>query len=142
MVVAMDRSAFRPKLASQSDVETMWRRLMSPLGFSSASLWVVVVHDQRPVPKILEIDQLGDPPAGSEIDAFAELLRPLVAPDVRFALLLSRPGGGRPDHADRAWGLALYDAGRRAGATLEVIHLAHDRDVLPLAIDDLLAEPA
>ena len=45
--------------------------------------------------------------------------------------------------SDRAWARALYDAGRLAsGARLEVIHLAHDHDVYPLPLDDVLAEPA
>jgi Asp-tRNA(Asn)/Glu-tRNA(Gln) amidotransferase A subunit family amidase len=82
------------------------------------------------------------PPEDDEIDAYAGVLAPLAVGGTRFALLRTRPGGGRPDANDRAWARALYDAGRRAGAHLEVIHLAHDHDVLPLAMDDLLAEPA
>jgi len=63
-------------------------------------------------------------------------------PGSRFAFLRSRPGGGRPNAEDRAWARALYEAGRRAGAALEVVHLANDHDVCPLPMDDLLAEPA
>jgi hypothetical protein len=120
----------------------MWRRLMSPLGFASASLWLVVIEGDRPVPRILEIVELGEPPSGEEIDAYAGVLAPLAAPDSRFAFLRSRPGGGRPDADDRAWARALYDAGRRAGARLEVVHLAHDHDVVPMVMDDLLADSA
>ncbi len=133
---------FRPVLRTQSDVEQMWRRLMSPLGFSSASLWMVVIEGERPVPHILEIVELGEPPDSGEIDSFAGMLAPLADPDTRFALLRSRPGGGRPDATDQAWARALYEAGRRAGARLEMIHLAHDHDVLPLTADDLMAESA
>jgi hypothetical protein len=138
----MSDTPFRPLLHTQADVEAMWRRLMSPLGFGSESLWMIVIEGERPVPKILEIVQLGEPPDDDEIDTYAGVLAPLADPDTRFALLRTRPGGGRPDANDRAWARALYDAGRRAGAHLEVIHLAHDHDVLPLAMDDLLAEPA
>ena len=138
----MNPEPFRPLLRTQSDVEAMWRRLMSPLGFASSSLWMVVIERDRPVPRILEIVELGEPPTGDEVDKYAGVLAPLVTADTRFAFLRSRPGGGRPDADDRAWARALYDAGRRAGARLEVIHLAHDHDVLPLAMDDLLAEPA
>jgi hypothetical protein len=53
-----------------------------------------------------------------------------------------RPGRGGPDADDRAWARALHDAGRRSGAVVDVIHLAHDDDVLPIALDDLLAAPA
>lgn len=133
---------FRPLLRTQSDVEDMWRRLMSPLGFASCSLWLVTIERERPVPKVLEIVELGDPPTDDEVDSYAGVLAPLVTPESRFAFLRSRPGGGRPDATDRAWARALYDAGRRAGARLEVIHLAHDHDVLPLTADDLMAESA
>jgi hypothetical protein len=131
-----------PTLHTQSDVEAMWRRLMSPLGFGSPSLWMVVIEGDRPVPKILEIVELGEPPDSDEVESFAQLLEGLADPDTRFALLRSRPGGGRPNADDRAWASSLYEAGRRAGARLEVIHLAHDHDVLPLTADDLMADSA
>jgi hypothetical protein len=137
-----ERSPFRPVLRTQSDVEGMWRRLMTPLGFSSASLWMVVIDGERPVPRILEVVELGEPPDADETESFARVLETLAGPDTRIALLRSRPGGGRPDATDRAWARALYEAGRRAGARLEMIHLAHDHDVLPLTADDLMAEPA
>jgi hypothetical protein len=131
-----------PTLRTQSDVETMWRRLMTPLGFGSPSLWMVVIEGDRPVPKILEIVELGEPPDSEEVESFAKLLAGLADPGTRFALLRSRPGGGRPNADDRAWASSLYEAGRLAGARLEVIHLAHDHDVLPLTADDLMADSA
>lgn len=133
---------YRPVLRTQSDVEKMWRTLMAPLGFSSASLWMVTIEGERPVPRILEVVDLGEPPDADLVEAFARMLAPLAEPDTRVALLRSRPGGGRPDATDRAWARALYEAGRRSGACLEMIHLAHDHDVLPLTADDLMAEPA
>lgn len=142
MVVAMTENPSLPTLHTQTDVEQMWRRLMTPLGFAAASLWMVVIEGERPVPSILEIVELGEPPDDEDVAAFAKLLEHLAEPDTRFALLRSRPGGGRPDADDRAWARALHEAGRRAGARLEVIHLAHDHDVLPLTADDLMAESA
>jgi hypothetical protein len=129
-------------VTTQAELEQMWRRLMSPLGFSSCSLWLVVIEGERPVPQILEMVELGEPPVDDEIDDYVGLLAPLADPGSRFAFLRSRPGGGRPNLEDRAWARALYEAGRRAGAALEVVHLAHDHDVRPLPLDDLLAEPA
>ena len=81
-------------------------------------------------------------PEDGDAEAIAGVLERLVDNDSRFAFLWSRPGRGRPDASDRAWARALYGAGRAAGARLEVIHLAHDDDIYPLAVDDLLAEPA
>jgi hypothetical protein len=138
----MTDAPFRPVLRTQSDVEQMWRRLMSPLGFSGCSLWMVVVEGDRPVPQIMEITELPLAPEEGDAEAIAGVLAHVAEEGTRFAFLRSRPGGGRPDPSDRAWARALYDAGREAGTRLEVVHLAHDHDVYPLAVDDLLAEPA
>ncbi len=138
----MNDQPFRPLVRSQVDLERMWRAMMSPLGFSGHTLWLVVIQDDRPVPRVMEIVEAGVPPEADDVDAFARVLEQLVGPGTRFAFLRSRPGGGRPDALDRAWARALYDAGRQSGAVIDVVHLAHDHDVLPIAVDDLLAEPA
>jgi hypothetical protein len=138
----MNDAPFRPVLRTQSDVEQMWRRLMKPLGFSGCSLWMVVIEDDRPVPQIMEIVEMPLAPEDGDAEAIAGVLTHLADDGSRFAFLRSRPGDGRPDASDRAWARALYDAGRAAGARLDVVHLAHDRDIYPLAVDDLLAEPA
>jgi hypothetical protein len=138
----MSDEPFRPVLRTQADVERMWRRLMTPLGFAGCSLWMVVIEGDRPVPQVMEIAELPREPEEDDTHALARLLEHLAGGGTRLAFLRSRPGGGRPDASDRAWARALYDAGRSAGARLEVVHLAHDHDIYPLAVDDLLAEPA
>jgi hypothetical protein len=138
----MNDTPFRPLLRTQADVERMWRRLMQPLGFSGCSLWMVVIEDDRPVPRIMEITEMPLAPEDGDAEAISGVLARLAEDGTRFAFLRSRPGHGRPDASDRAWARALYDAGRTAGARLEVVHLAHDDDIYPLAVDDLLAEPA
>lgn len=138
----MNDEAFAPLVRTQADLEQVWRRLMSPLGFSTYTLWMVVIQDDRPIPQIMEIVEASEAPEDDDVEAFARVLEHLASPDLRFAFLRSRPGGGRPDATDRAWARALYAAGRRGGAVLDVVHLAHDHDVLPIAVDDLLAEPA
>jgi hypothetical protein len=142
IVAGMTSETSRPLVSTQSDLEQMWRRLMTPLGFSTCSLWMVVVERHRPSPKILEIVELSEAPDEEDAEAIARLLEHLAEPDLSFAFLLSRPGGGRPNAADHAWARALYDACRRGGARVEVVHLAHDHDVYPLPLDDVLAEPA
>ena len=137
-----DHEPFRPLLHTQADVEAMWRRLMTPLGFRSCSLWLVVVEGQHPVPKVMEFAEMPVAPEDDDVEALAGLLAHLGGPDTRLAFLRSRPGGGRPDASDRAWALALHEAARLSGARLEVIHLAHDLDVMPLTADDLIAESA
>lgn len=137
----MSEAPFRPLIRSQIDLERMWRRLMSPLGFGGHAVWMVVIQGDRPVPQVMEIVEAGEPPEPEDVESFAGLLERLAMPDLRFAFLRSRPGHGRPDPADRAWARALHDAGRRSGAVVDVVHLAHDDDVLPIVLDDLLAAP-
>ena len=117
-------------------------RVDEPTGFDTHTLWMVVVQDDRPVPRLLEIVEASDPPEDDDVEAFAGVLAPLARPDTRFAFLRSRPGAGSPDASDRAWARALHDAGRRSGARIDVVHVAHDHDVLPIAPDDLLSTPA
>jgi hypothetical protein len=142
IVGCMNDAPFRPVLRTQADVERMWRQLIKPLGFSGCSLWMVVIEGDRPVPQIMEIAEMPLAPEEGDAEAIAGVLAHLADDGSRFAFLRSRPGGGRPDASDRAWARVLYDAGRTAGARLEVVHLAHDDDIYPLAVDDLLAEPA
>ena len=40
---------------------------------------------------------------------------------------------------DRAWARALYDAGRQAGVSLEVVHRACDHDLVAVPMDDVAA---
>lgn len=138
----MTKPSFDPVVRTQSDVEQMWRHLISPLGFSGHSIWMVVIEDDRPLRQVLEISESVEPPEGEDVAAFGRLLGRLASPGSRFAFLRSRPGVGGPDAVDRAWARVLYDACRAAGAAAEVVHLAHDQDILPIPLDDLLAEPA
>lgn len=138
----MDDEPFRPLIRTQADLELLWRRLMSPLGFSGHTLWMVVIEADRPVPQVMEIVDASDTPEDDDVTAFARVLEHLASPDTRFAFLRTRPGGGRADALDRAWARALHAAGRRSGAAIDTVHLAHDHDVLPIVLDDLLAEPA
>jgi hypothetical protein len=132
----------RPVLTAQADLEQMWRRLMKPLGFSGCSLWMVIVEDDRAVPKVMEFTELPDSPDPEDTEAMAAFLAHLASPTTRIAFLRSRPGGGRPTSGDRAWAVALYEAARRSGTHLDVVHVAHDHDVLPIPMDEVIAESA
>jgi hypothetical protein len=138
----MTDAPLQPLLQTQSDVEVLWRRLMQPWGFSSCSLWMVTIRDDRPIPSLLEIARTEREPEDGDVEALAGVLRHLASPRDRFAFLRSRPGGGRPDATDLAWARAVSGAGRLAGARLEVVHLAHGAGICPLPLDDVLAEPA
>lgn len=137
---------FRPTIQSQSDLHEAWSTLMQPLGFSRHSVWLMLIgHDDRPVPQLTEIEEAVHPLAGEELTGFAELLRMLreeLVPDGRFAFLRSRPGAAGLTSADRAWARALYEAGRVAGVPVEVVHRACDVDLVPIPMDEVLAESA
>ena len=137
---------FAPTLQSQSDVELMWRSLMTPLGWRSRTLWfVMVAPDDRPVPQVCEIADLPEEIDREGHTTAADLWRRLltdVIPGGRIALLLTRPGGGGPSLADRAIAEGTYAACRAAGVPLEVIHLATDEDVHALPADEVLSRSA
>jgi len=138
---------FQPTIRSQSDLLDAWCHLMGPLGFSGHTVWMMLIGpDDRPVPHLTEITEAELPPeADEENSGIAELLRILhdeIVPGARFAFLRSRPGSAGITATDRSWARALYDAGRIAGVPVEVVHRACDVDLVPIPMDELLAEPA
>jgi hypothetical protein len=133
---------FRPLIRTQADLEHAWRHLMQPLGFGDHSIWMMVIDGDRPIPQLSEFAGAVTPPEAEEVDGLAELMRRLqadVAPTARFAFLRSRPGAGGPNPDDLGWAQALYDAARLARVPVEVVHLAHDHDLVPIPMDDLPA---
>ena len=136
---------FRPIIRTQSDLQRTWQRLMSPLGFSGHSIWMLVIGpDDRPLPQITELTE-ADLPDGLVPDDFARLLRHLRdsgLESVRFAFLRSRPGGGGVTAEDRTWATFLYDAARLADVPVEVVHRASDHDLVPIPFDEVLDESA
>lgn len=136
----------QPLIRSQSELHDAWTTFMQPLGFSGDSIWLMLIGpDDRPVPHLTEIEDAEQPPEPAAIEGFAEMLRMLraeIVPDGRFAFLRTRPGGGGITAADRAWAHALHEAGRLAGVPVEVVHRACDVDLVPVPMDELLAETA
>jgi hypothetical protein len=137
----MPQTPLRPVIRTQADLEQLWRRLMSPLGFGSCSVWLVVVDGERPTSHVVEFARTPSHPEDGSAEVLARALENLAGPNISFAFLRSRPGGGRPDADDLAWAHTLYDVGRRTGVPLHTVHLAHNHDVLPVAVDDLIAQP-
>ena len=134
---------FRPTVRSQSDLESAWKQLMGPQpserGFGGYSVWLLVIDaDDRPFPQITEITEALEPPDDEGTASLAVVLRELAEPGRRFAFLRSRPGPGGVTADDRAWARSLYDAGRRAGVPLEVVHRACDQDLVAVPMNDLL----
>ena len=142
----MTESPYRPTVRTQAELERVWRHLMEPLGFGGHSLWLMFIEpDGRVLPQLTQIEDTVRPPTGDEEAVFAGFLSRLgdaLGPGERICFLRSRPGRGGPGPDDRAWARSLYAACRVAGVETDVVHLATDDTLVPLPMDEALAEPA
>ena len=136
----MTSHPFAPTIRTQADLQDVWRHLLGPSGFASASVWMMLVVDDRPLPQLTEITESDEPPDEEGVEGLVRLLGMLeseVAPGARFAFLRSRPGVDAVTEADRAWAASLYDAARRAAVPCDVVHLATRGAVRPIPQDEL-----
>ena len=137
---------FQPTIRSQSDLLDAWCHLMGPLGFSGHSIWLMLIGpDDRPFPHLTQIEEAEAPPGDEGVSGLGEMLSMLrdeFVPEGRIAFLRSRPGAAGITGNDRAWAQALCEAGWIAGVPVEVVHRACDVDLVPIPMDELLAEPA
>ncbi|QWC84179.1 hypothetical protein KLP28_11300 [Nocardioidaceae bacterium] len=127
-------------IQSSHDAERLWRALMGPLGFGGHSLWIQLLDGQHVTKQMVQIEECDDLPDDDPepLSIVLATLSELVdAP--RFAFLRSRPGSGAPDELDRRWISMMYAACRLAGVSCEIVHLAHDRDIVPVPMDALAA---
>lgn len=135
-------SAVEEPITSQLELEDLWHELMQPLGFSSPSLWLLVIGpDDRPLPQITEIAETHDLPDEEQRRGFAEFLRTLTSelvPGGRVALLRSRPGTDPLTEEDLQWAESVYATARWAGAPCDVLHVANDVRLLPVPLDELV----
>jgi hypothetical protein len=128
-------------IRSQAELHDAWRRLIRPLGFARRSVWLMLIdRDDRPTPVVTEVRDLPDVPDAEETAGLGHMLSHLVNdldPSGRWALLLSRPGSHVTDEIDRVWVAALYDTLRSQAIPHDTIHLATDREILPVPLDDV-----
>ena len=129
-----------PVIATQADLEALWRRLMEPLGFTRTSVWMMLISaDGVPLRQLVEFDEAHDPPGAEERRQFAGLLGELAesVDGRRVAFLRTRPGSGGLTRKDRRWAQALYAVARLAGLSCEVVHVANDVRLVPVPMDEL-----
>ncbi|MFC4783531.1 hypothetical protein ACT8ZV_03595 [Nocardioides sp. MAHUQ-72] len=141
-----EKTPFTPTIRTQADLEAAWRHLMEPLGFDGHSLWVMFIQaDHTPLPHLTQVEETVDPPDAEQQASLVEFLgffRGEMRGGERVAFLRSRPGRGGPGPDDLAWARSLYAACRSAGVETDVVHLATDDQLVPLPMDDVLAQPA
>ena len=128
-------------ITDERDLLAYWRALMGELGFSERVLWLLFVRgDGTPEPHVTQVAELPEYPDG-DLSGLMYVCREVgsgIGPDTTVAILISRPGGGGPSAADRAWGARIVRAARRDGVTVHPVHLANDEAVRVLAPDDLI----
>lgn len=135
----MTHRTFRPKLATQADVERFWTRICHPLGWDRHDLWFVLVDaDGRPLPVVQDVRDRPvavDPGiVGNLVELWRRVCEELV-PGGSIAVLLCRPGSAKVDESDRAWATAITTEATAAGVPLEIIHVASDAAITPLPWD-------
>lgn len=136
----MTNSPLRATVRTQADLERLWRTLMEPLGFGGRTLWIMVIDNDEAVPGLVEITDLPTTPTIEDQQGLEHVLGIFdvgTAPATRVAFLLSRPGRDGVTARDRVWATMLIDAARSAGARCEPVHLATDRTLVPITLDDL-----
>lgn len=138
---------YTPLIADQMDLEDFWHELMGPLGFSSPSLWLVVLGpDERPLPHVVEIAEAHDLPTDVQRSGFVEVLEHItetLPSGISVAFLRTRPGTDAIGITDRRWAAMLYAAARSAGVACATVHSANDVHLVPVPWDDLpLTHPA
>ena len=137
-----ENEPYRPVIRSQADLEEVWRHLMGPQEYTAHAVWCLFIDpDHRPIPQLVEIGETAEVPDEEERRRFTDFLAhfggDLGPGEVRIAFLIARPGPGVLRAHDRGWAAALYDVTHRAGLGCETVHLATDRGIRPLPLDEL-----
>jgi hypothetical protein len=137
----MTHRTFRPKLATQADVERFWTRICHPLGWDRHDLWFVLVDaDGRPLPVVQDVRDRPvtvDPEVVRNlVDLWRRVCEELL-PNGSIAVLLCRPGSAAVDPSDRDWAAAISAEAAAARVPLEIIHVASDVAITPLPLDEV-----
>ena len=101
-------NSFDRIIHTQAELEATWRDLVTPLGGSSPSFWIMLIEPSgRPLPQLIEIDELEGAPRDDDIERGAQFLRMLIehldVGDIRVAFLYARPGQESIQPLDRRW---------------------------------------
>ena len=139
-LVAMN--SFDRIIRTQTDLHAAWRDLVTPLGFASPRFVIMLIEPSgRPVPQVIQIDDLDGLPQHADIERGADFLRMLTGelgiPDARVAFLYARPGRDGTQEADRKWATSLWAMARAAELVCEPVHLANDARIVPIPLDEL-----
>lgn len=146
-MTSSSREPYSPILATDADVTTMWRTLISPLGWHTRRVYFMLVDpDGRPHSQLVEVDEMPETFGAEDATRFVEFLSLLVGDlggdSCSTALMFARPGGGGLTDDDRTMCRELYDAARAADVRLELLHVATDTAIIPAPMDEVLPRTA
>ena len=135
-------NSFDRTIHTQAELEATWRDLVGPLGWSSPRFWIMLIEPSgRPLPQLIEIDELEGAPQDEDIERGAQFLQMLIdhldVGDTRVAFLYARPGHESIQALDRQWAASLTAMARHAGLACEPVHLANDVRIVPIPLDEL-----
>ena len=135
-------TSFDRTITTQAELEAAWCDLVTPLGWSSPCFWIMLIEPSgRPLPQLIEIDELEGSPQHDDIERGAQFLQMLVdhlaLGDIRVAFLYARPGPEGTQALDRRWAESLTAMARQAGLACEPVHLANDVRIVPIPLDEL-----
>jgi hypothetical protein len=127
---------------TQAELEATWRDLVKPLGWSRPCFWIMLIEPGgRPLPQLIQIDELEGAPQDEDVEGGAQFLQMLVdeldVGELRLAFLYARPGRDGIQPLDRRWAMSLTAMARRAGLACEPVHLANDVRIVPIPRDEL-----
>jgi hypothetical protein len=127
---------------TQAELNATWRDLIRPLGWSSPRFWIMLIDPSgRPLPQLIEIDELDGAPQDEDVERGAQFLQMLVdhlhVGDTRVAFLYARPGREGTQALDRRWATSLAAMARHAGMACDPVHLANDVRIVPIPLDEL-----
>jgi len=142
------REPYRPVLATDADVTTMWRTIISPLGWHTRRMYFTIVDpDGRPTGALIEVDEMPETFDAEDATRFVDFLA-LIVTDLgclhacSAALMFARPGGGGLTDDDRALCRELYTAAKLGDVRLELLHVATDTAITPAPMDEVLPRTA
>jgi hypothetical protein len=147
-MTSSSREPYRPILTTDADVTTMWRTIISPLGWHTRRMYSMIVDpDGRPTGAIIEVDEMPTTFDAEDATRFVEFLA-LIVTDLgcvhacSAALMFARPGSGGLTDEDRAMCRELYAAAKAAEVRLELLHVGTDTAIIPAPMDEVLPRTA
>lgn len=136
-------SISRKTVRSSAELESCWRELIEPLGFSSRQLFAIVMDSDGEVfPHLINITDCPESPEQAMVANFVEILRDVskaAGSNTSCAVVWARPTPSGCRESDLIWARSLARELARVGLARWPIHVANDSVLQVVGPDDLQA---